>query len=263
MGNLAYFTLEDDLIEDLDAANISVETEDSDYPETKLQNLPMADTARASDALPAIVRVRIDFGAVVNPRAWFWLNHNILSGDWLIHKTTDAWVSLGQRTVTYRNFDTKYYGRLGSSRYFEIEFPAACTYKNDFWEMGKFLCGIDVTEFSKGVSPGIERGLGFRNVHLETEFGVTWDYAKQENINYLGFSWDPEIKAPLLDELLAFIRITKGGAFPAIIIPDKESDELYYMKNEDRLNWREEIARSIIRNCYINFIEMSRGKITA
>ena len=75
MSNLAYFPLADDLIED---ATVVVVTEDADYPQEKLQNIPMADTARASDPPAAIVRVRIDFGlgVTVNPRAWFFLNHN-------------------------------------------------------------------------------------------------------------------------------------------------------------------------------------------
>ena len=262
MGNLAYFPLTDDLIED---ATVLVVTEDTDYPQENLQNIPMADTAQASDPPAAIVRVRIDFGAAVNPKAWFFLNHNIASGNWIIHRTNAAWASLQQQTVTYRKYDTKFYGSswAAASQYFEVEFPAACTYDDAFWEMGKILCGTDVTEFSKGFSPGVERGLGFRNIHLETEFGVTWDYAKQENINYLGVRWDPDIKATLLDELLAFIRLTKGGAYPAVIIPDKNEAELYYMKNQDRLNWREEMARSMIRNCVMNFVEMSRGKVTA
>jgi len=267
MGNLAYFPLTHDLIED---ATVLVVTEDADYPQEKLQNIPMADTARASDPPAAIVRVRIDFGAAVgavNPRAWFFLNHNIASGNWEIHRTDNLWASAEQQNVTYREFDTKFYGKAwaAASQYFEVRFPAACVYKygDTFWEMGKIICGLDVTEFVAGVSPGIDRGLGFRNIHLETEFGVTWDYALQENINYLGIRWDPDIKATLLNEILAFIRLTKGGVYPAVIIPDKEKTELYYMKNQDRLNWREEMARSMIRNCVMNFAEMSRGKITA
>lgn len=262
MGNLAYFPLDNDLIA---AATITLVTEDTDYPATKLQNIPIADTARASDPPAAIVRVRIDFGALVNPAAWFFLNHNILSGNWIIHRTDNGWNSLQQQVVTYREYDTKFYGSFwaAASQYFEVEFPAACIYKNAFWELGKLLCGSDVTGFSKDFSPGINRGLGHRIIHLETEAGVTWDYIKQENINYLGFKWGPQIKTPLLDELLAFIRITKGGAYPSVIIPDKNGTELYYMKNQDRLNWREEIARSIIGNCVMNFVEMSRGEITA
>lgn len=266
MANLAYFPLTDDLVA---GATVLVVTEDTDYPQENLQNIPMADTAQATDPPAAIVRVRIDFGAAVgavNPRAWFFLNHNIASGNWEIHRTDNGWVSAEQQNVTYREFDTKFYGRAwaAASQYFEVIFPAACVYDpTTFWEMGKIICGLDVTEFSKGFSPGVERGLGFRNIHLETEFGVTWDYAKQENINYLGVRWDPDIKLTLLDELLAFIRLTKGGAYPAVIIPDKNEAELYYMKNQDRLNWREEMARSIIRNCAMNFVEMSRGKVTA
>lgn len=268
MANLAYFPLTNDLIE---GATVLVVTEDGDYPQENIQNIPMADTARATeDTTPPgnIVRVRIDFGAAVgavNPRAWFFLNHNIAGGNWEIHRTNAAWASAEQQNVTYREFDTKFYGATwaAASQYFEVIFPAACTYKDAFWEMGKIIAGLDMTEFSRDFSPGIERGLGFRNVHLETEYGVTWDYVKQENINYLGFKWDPDIKLTLLDELLAFIRLTKGGAYPSVIIPNKDKAELYYMKNQDRLNWREEMARSIIRKCVMNFVEMSRGKITA
>jgi len=267
MSNLAYFPLDDDMIDDDDTV-ITVETGTiiADYPLAKLENIPMADTTRITPDT-GVVELGIDLGVGNETNLIFWafLNHNIESGDWIIHRTDAAWASAENQTVTYREWDTKFYGTAwaDASRYFMIEFPNTITYKygNTFWEMGKILCGTDITEFTRDFSPGIERGLGFENIHLETEFGVTWDYAKQENINYLGIRWDPNIKATLLDELLAFIRLTKGGAYPAIIIPNKDETELYYMKNQDRLNWREEMARSIIRNCAMNFKEMSRGKV--
>lgn len=262
MSNLAYFPLADDLIED---ATVLVVTEDADYPQEKIQNIPMADTARASDPPGAIVRVRIDFGAAVNPRAWFFLNHNIVSGNWIIHRTNAAWASAENQAVTYREYDTKFYGTTwgAASQYFEVEFPAACVYDpTTFWEMGKILCGVDITEFSKGFSPGINRGLGFDNIHNETEFGVIWSYIKRARIQYLGMRWDPHLRVPLLAELEDFIETTYGGAYPSVIIPDNDNRaDLYYMKNADELRWKEEAARGIISSCKLDFKELSRGKI--
>ena len=267
MSNLAYFPLADDLIA---GATVLVVTEDGDYPQEKLQNIPMADTARATDDTTppgSIVRVRIDFGVgvTVNPRAWFFLNHNILSGNWIIHRTDNAWASAENQAVTFRRYDTKFYGTAWAlaSRYFEVEFPAACTYSpEDFWEMGKILCGTDITEFSKGFSPGIPRRLGFDNIHNETEFGVIWSYIKRARIQYLAVSWDPHLRVPLLAELEDFIETTYGGAYPSVIIPDNVNRaDLYYMKNADELRWKEEAARGIIASCKLDFKELSRGQV--
>ena len=265
MSNLAYFPLDDDLIVD---ATLILETEDADYLATKLQNIPMADTARASDPPLNDVIIKIDFGAgvIVSPRTWFFLNHNIASGDWIIHRTDNAWNSLEQQTVTYREWDTKFYARewTAASRYFMIEFPNTLVYKfgDTFWEMGKLLCGAGITEFSKGFSRGIRRGLGFDNIHNETEFGVIWSHIKRANINYLGVSWDPDLRVPLLAELEDFIKTTYGGAYPSVIIPNNsEQADLYYMKNKDELRWNEEIARALISSCSIDFKELSRGQV--
>ena len=265
MSNLAYFPLADDLIA---GATVVVVTEDVDYPQEKLQNIPMADTARATeDTTPPgnIVRVRITFDVAKNPRVWFFLNHNILSGNWIIRSTTNAWVEIQQQIVTFRRYDTKFYGTAWTlaSRYFEVEFPAALTYSpEDIWEMGKIICGTDITEFSKGFSPGIRRGLCFDNIHNETEFGVIWSYIKRARIQYLGMSWDPHLRVPLLAELEDFIETTYGGAYPSVIIPDNSNRaDLYYMKNADELRWNEEAARGLIASCKLDFKELSRGQV--
>ena len=268
MSNLAYFPLADDLIA---GATVTVITEDVDYPQEKLQNIPMADTARATeDTSPPgnIVQVQITFDVAKNPRAWFFLNHNILGGDWTIYSSdgpAGPWGIIQSQTVTHRRYDTKFYGTewLAPSRWFVVEFPAACTYSpEDFWEMGKILCGNDITEFSKGFSPGIERGLGFDNIHNETEFGVIWSYIKRARIQYLGMSWDPHLRVPVLAELEDFIETTYGGAYPSVIIPDNVNRaDLYYMKNKDELRWNEEAARGLIASCKLDFKEMSRGQV--
>ncbi|GAG44099.1 unnamed protein product, partial [marine sediment metagenome] len=205
--------LADDLIA---GATVAVITEDVNYPQEKLQNIPMADTARATEAAGNIVQVRITLTGAKNPKAWFFLNHNILSEDWTIYSCDGPgfWgVPIQSQTVTYRRYDTKFYGTewLAPSQWFVVEFPAICTYPaGEKWEMGKILCGTDITEFSKGFSPGIERGLGFDNIHNETEFGVMWSYIKRARIQYLGMSWDPHLRVPLLAELEDFIETTYG-----------------------------------------------------
>ena len=272
MSNLAYFPLADDMIDDDDTI-ITVETgtEDTDYPLTKLENIPMADTARITPDT-GIVELGIDLGAgnAANLIFWAFLNHNIADGDWIIHRTNNLWVSDENKTVTHREWDTKFYGGVLStawtapSQYFRIEFPNTLTYKygNTFWEMGKILCGTCITEFSKGFSPGIRRGLGFDNIHNETEFGVIWSYIKRARIQYLGMSWDPHLRVPLLAELEDFIETTYGGAYPSVIIPDNSNRaDLYYMKNQDELRWNEELTRAIIASCHLDFKELSRGQV--
>lgn len=210
------------------------------------------------------IKVQIDLGSDIAPRFWAFLNHNIESGNWLIRSYDDAFITLSgeSQTVTYREYDTKhYYTGWTAKRYWEIDFNG-CTFKNDFWEMGKILCGADITEFTKQFSPGIRRGLGFDNIHNETEFGVIWSYIKRARIQYLGVSWDPHLRVPLLAELEDFIETTYGGAYPSIIIPDNSGRaDLYYMKNQDELRWNEELTRAIIAGCHIDFKELSRGQV--
>ena len=263
MSNLAYFPLADDLIEDLDAAAIWIYDEDPAYPEEKIQNIPMADTARATIPSGGVV-VRLNFGENRIPRFWAFLNHNITAGNWIIRSYDDAFITPSgeEQTVIYRALDTKhYYANWTEKQYWEIDF-CGCSFAESFWEMGKIVCGADITEFTKQFSPGIRRGLGFDNIHNETEFGVIWSYIKRANINYLGFSWNFNLRLPLLAELEDFLATTYGGAYPAIIIPDNTGRaDLYYMKNQDEIRWNEELTRAVIANCSIDFKELSRGKV--
>jgi len=267
MSNLAYFPLADDLIDDDDTL-ITVETGTiiADYPLTKLQNIPMADTTRITPA-GGIVKLGFDLGAGNSAILKFWafLNHNIEGGNWLVASYTNNTynVVVESHPVSYRAYDAKLsHNFTVPSQFWGVTFPAGCSYPGTFWEMGKILSGTGITEFSKGFSPGIRRGLGFDNIHNETEFGVIWSHIKRANINYLGVSWDPDLRVPLLAELEDFISTTYGGAYPSVIIPNNsERADLYYVKNKDELRWNEEIARALISGCSIDFKELSRGQV--
>ena len=67
MGNLSYVLLSDDLIQDLDDANITIETPNSDYPASRLKTIPMAKRARGTDPGSG-VNIKIDFGEDVRPK---------------------------------------------------------------------------------------------------------------------------------------------------------------------------------------------------
>lgn len=263
---LCYVPLTLDLVRDLASSAITIGNEDSDYPDTNIGTDSMADVARTTSIPAGGCTIRLDFGSNVIPRFWGFLNHNVRKGNWTIKSYNDAYVTPSgeSRVVTLRDLDARlYYRGWTAKRYWEVDF-AGCRFKHSFGlELGKLVAAHDRVTFSGNFTPGVERGLAFRNVHNETEFGVRWTHIKQENINTLGLSWDPHIKDLVLDQLVEFIQATSGGAYPVIIIPDMDLDEFYYMRNQDAMSWTERSARSIIARLQMKFIEESRGKVQA
>ena len=263
--NFSYVPLTADLIEDLDDANITLVTAVASYAGSVLKTIPMGTTARGTDPGTG-VKIKIDFGANVNPKFWGFLNHNITSGNPVIYPYNDAWITPSGEslTVVYRALDMKAYkaggGWSAGKRYFQIDL-SACTFSQAFFEMGKLIAALDMTIFTYNFSPGISRGQGNRNIHNITPAGVEYTTLLQEGINYLGVRWDPDLKDPVLTEILTFIQATKGGGYPAVIIPNRAEAELFYMRNQDRTNWNEEAARALVSQCSLNFKELSRGKI--
>lgn len=273
MAKFGYFPLTNDLISPTpNTTTVTVVAADADYPAAKLQNISMADTARAPDPPAAIVRVQIDLGAAVgakNPRAWFFLNHNIASNDWKIWRCTNAGFahSAESQNVTYRDLDTWHYGPswTAASQWWEVEFPVGCVYKGTgaFWEMGKIIAGLDITEFSFNFKPGLDRGRAFEVLHNITELGAEWTHLKQDGVEYLGINWRAVIDPPtnILIQIKGFIDATKGGMYPCVILPNPDTAELYYMRNADRINWREVSVRTLLENCRMDFKEEARGKV--
>ena len=263
MSNLAYVPLTDDLIADLAAADFVIETADADYPATELQTIPMGTTARATDPTGG-ERIKIDFGAEIDPKFWGLLNHDIESGNPLISSWNNAdWTGLSEtQAMTYRALDIKAYRAAGwtPKRYFDINFNA-CSFSQAFLEAGKLMVALDVTTFKYNFSPGVSRGRGSKNIHNVTPMGIEYTHLLQEKINYFGIKWDPDLKKDLLNELIAFIDITHGGGYPSIIIPDNDKAELFYMRNQDRTDWSEEFARSLRAKLNMKFKELSRGKV--
>jgi len=256
--NLSYVPLTEDLIED---ATVTTSTADADYPATELQTIPMGTTARITDPGGGEL-IKIDFGANVNPKFWSLLNTDISSGNPLITSYTDAWITPDDTLqMVYRDRDMKAYksGGWTPRRYFDINLNA-CAFSQAFAEAGKLIAALDITTFSKGFAIGIGRGEGNRNIHNVTPSGVEYTHLLQERIGFLDINWE-HIKEPLLPELLTFLRVTNGGGYPSIIIPDNDKVELFYVKNKDRTNWDEGMARSIISNFKMQFKELSRGKI--
>ena len=257
--NFSYVPLTEDLVED---ATVTILTPDADYPATELQTIPMGTTARATDPGGGEV-IRIDFGGNVNPKFWTLLNTNISSGNPLITSYTDAWTTPEDTLImVYRTLDMKAYksGGWTPRRYFDINLDA-CAFSQAFAECGKLIAALDITTFSRDYSPGVTRGEGNQNIHNFTPAGVEYTHLLQERVNYLDVEWDPSVKAAFLDELLIFLRATKGGGYPSIIIPDNDEVEFFYMRNQDRTNWSEKARRSVLSQCLLKFKELSRGKI--
>ncbi len=265
MGNLSYVPLTEDLIEDLDDSDITFVTAVADYPGSILKEIPMGTTARGTDGGGG-VDLKIDFGENVNPKFWGFFNHNMESGTPVISSYDDAWITPSGETlnVAYRALDMKAYkaggGWSAGKRYWIVNYNG-CSFSQAFYELGKLVVALDVTTFTYNFSPGVSRGRGSKNIHNVTPMGVEYTHLLQEKINYFGIKWDPDLKADLLEEIIAFIDITNGGGYPSIIIPDNSKAELFYMRNQDRTNWNEEAARSMISQCFMDFKELSRGKV--
>ena len=263
---LCHVPLTMDLVRDLASAAITIANEDSDYPDTNIGTDPMADVARTTSIPAGGCTIRLDFGENVIPRFWAFLNHNVRKGNWVIRSYNDAFITGSGESVTviYRDLDARrYYRGWTAKRYWEVSF-VGCRFKDAFGlELGKLIAATDRVTFSGNFTPGVERGMAFRNEHNDTAFGLRWSHIKQENINMLGLSWDPHIKDLVLDQLTDFIQATNGGAYPVLIIPDMDEDEFYYMRNQDALKWTERSARSVISRLSMSFVEESRGKVQA
>lgn len=262
MQNISYVPLTADLLDESGSAVITIVTAVADYPATELQTIPMGTTARGTDPGGGI-QIRIDFTVNVRPKFWSLLNHIITSGNVVIYATNAAWAPTGETLIIpFRELDMKAYKPESWTpcRYFVLSFHA-CTFSQAFLEIGKLVAATEIVTFSKHFSPGITRGEGNKNIHNFTPSGIEYTHLLQEKINYLGIRWDPNLKDPLLTELLTFLRLTNGGGYPSIILPDNDTPELYYMRNQDRTDWDEEAARSIISQCFLKFKELSRGKI--
>jgi len=190
------------------------------------------------------------------------LNTNISSGNPLIRSYTDNWLTLEDTlTMVYRDLDMKAYksGGWTPRRYFDINLNA-CAFSQAFAEAGKLFAALDITTFTKGYAPGVDRGEGNRNIHNKTSSGIEYTHLLQEKIGFLNIPW-AHLKEPLLSELITYIRITNGGGYPSIVIPDNDKAEFFYVRNKDRTNWSEEIARALITGFKMQFQEVSRGKI--
>jgi len=262
MGNLAYVAHDDDLVKDLAGSAITILTADSDYPDTNFQTIPMGDVARATDP-GAGVKIQLDMGSSKKVNFWSLLNHNIASGNPVVKTYNDAFITPSgeTKTITYRALDAYVSSTWTTAkRYYEIDL-SACTFDNTFFFVGRVIGALTMTTFTAGFSPGVERGYGHENIINVTSFGVAHVHIKQAKINYLTVNWDPHVKASVLTELLAFLDKSYGGAYPSIIIPDSTAAELYYMRCQDLVNWRESDARAIISGCQLRFRQLSRGKV--
>ncbi len=259
MGRFSYVPLTEDLVA---GATVTILDPDADYPATELQTIPMGTTARATDPGGGEI-IRIDFGGNVNPKAWFLLNTIITSGNPLITSFTDAWITPEDTlTMIYRDLDMKAYksGGWTPRRYFNINLNA-CSFSQAFAAAGKLIAALDITTFTKDVGAIMFRGEGNKNIHNITPAGIEYVHLLQEKIGYLEITFKNE-KNLILSEILNFLRVTNGGGYPSIIIPDNDEVEFYYVRNQDRTDWSEEKAAVwILSDCSMKFEELSRGKI--
>ncbi len=261
MSNIAYVSLEQDLVGALSDAAITIVTADADYPASNLKTQPMADSARGTGAG---IKIRFDMGKNYNVRFWGYLNHNISSGNWVIRTYDDAYATPSGESypVPHRALDTKFYYKSWTPKqYWEHDFTG-CVLSEAYLEMGKMVAAHNPTFFSANYSPGFGRGTRYRSIHNITEFGVTWTYIKQGPIQKVRIRFDPAVVGVIKDELESFFTAISGGGYPCVLIPDNSgSTEIYYMRSvRDNMDWEEVYRRAMMTGLSLDFEEESRGK---
>jgi len=266
MKNLTYFTLTDDLIEPLAAADITITGAIADYPASNIRTIEMGETARGAIG----GKIQITFGAGVNPRFWALLNTNLRAGDVTIRTYTTDFLSSGgptpsgeSRVIPWRALDMKSYFAIPMSaqRYWEIDFNGCyCNIGDSFLEVGKVVAGLGVHTFLDDFS-NFQTGVDYRNIYNETQGGVCYAHKLEQRRRSFSLSWNASLVAHAIPDILELLEYTRGGAYPFVLIPNNDAVDLYYVRSADRTSWTEQYARAFLTGLMLEFRELSRGRI--
>ncbi len=264
MTKLTYFTLADDLIEPLAAADITIAGPNADYPAANVRTIEMGETVRGTIG----GKIQITFGAGVAPRFWAILNHNLYAGDVTIRTYTTAFDTSGgptpsgeSRVIPWRDLDMKSYFAvpMSAARFWEIDFNG-CYCNDSFLEVGKVAAGLCVHTFLDDFS-GFQSGVDYRNIYNETQGGVCYSHKLEKRRRHFSLSWNASLVAHAVVDILKLLEYTRGGAYPFILIPDNDAVNLYYVRSTDSTSWTEQYARAFLTGLTLNFKELSRGRI--
>jgi hypothetical protein len=264
MTKLTYFPLTDDLIEPLDASAITITGEQANYPAANVRTIEMGETARGT----INGKIQITFPAGVAPRFWAILNHNLYAGDVTIRTYTTAFDTSGGPTpsgescvVPFRLSDMKVYitPAMSAQRFWELDFNG-CYCLDAFLEVGKVMAGLVICTFLNDFS-GFQSGADYRNIYNETQGGVCYAHRLERRRRAFALSWNASKVAEALPDILELLELTRGGAYPFVLIPNNDAADLYYVRSADAVSWTEQSARAFLTGLTLHFKELSRGRI--
>ena len=268
MGDTGY--LFNDYIKDVTATDISITSEDDDWPTENSQNENVAITTK-TDGVTANVKYRVKMGSSVVPRIFMLLNHNLTGGTYDVNSYTAGDYSTGKITVindaSFRLLDTYEYISVPASRqYWEWDLTNATT-GDGYIQLGRVMAYSDLVAFTDVEDWEQTRGFGFKNIINETLHGIRYVhklYAEREE--YL-IRWKTRTAANLPTELRTLFSDIYGNAHPFAFIPDIAETPLYYVYSKAaRLEWTRFTgsgSSDIVTGFQLPMIEAVRNKPAA
>jgi hypothetical protein len=234
MGAVSYAYA--DWVKDLAASAIAITSEDTNYPETNLQNEQVALCTRTTAKVA--IKFQFDLGSAKQPQTFAILNHNFNGGTFDINSYTASNYTTGKTAVeankAVRLLDVYHYESSAPSarQYWEFDFTN-CAAAESYFEIGRIMAGgapVQLTYVPDFTTP---RGYGFRNIVNETSYGVRWSHRLAEKRERFGLTWGERAGATLATELRALYEAVYGNANPFLYIPDITAAACYYVYLDD------------------------------
>lgn len=268
MGLAGYFFA--DLMKDLDASDLTLTNEDSDYPTENAQDEQIALTTRTTDKTNILFQ--FDLGSAKQPRFFFLGNHNLSGGTVKVYSYSDAGYSVNQTNVgdfTYRAMDMFLYISAPTARqYWEFDFSknGNATSDDSYYEFGRPMAGLDYITFTDIEDYIRARGYGSKNIINKTVFNVRSSVHKlTEKQERFELQWGERTRANSIQaELRTLYETVYGDANPFTFIPDVALTDIYYMTIEEPELLYNEIhgvgSDAHVGSLTLRMIEEVRGK---
>ena len=265
MGATAY--LYDDWVKDLTSSDVTLTSEDSDYPVTNAMNECVADVARTTAKVS--IKIQIDLGSSQTPQAFAILNHNFSGGTFDINSYTAADFSTGKTTVESAKAVTTLdvYHRESSApasrQYWELDLSSV-TSAASYFQFGRVMVYSDFTSLSDAEDWDRGRAYGFRSILNKTAFGVVWAHKLEEKREEFGLKWTFDDPTNMPGELRTLYDSIHGQAHPFLYVPDLANTDCHYVRcTADKLTWREYVdgtTKYMVAEIKLPMLEEPRGR---
>jgi len=265
MGKVAYCY--SDWITALAGAAITITNEDSNYPDTNLQNEQIALCTRTTAKVA--IKFQIDLGSAKQPQFFFIGNHNFSGGKYDINSYTAADFATGKTAVeankAVRSLDMFHYESAAPTarQYWEWDFTNA-TSADTYFEIGRAMIYTPyttITDIEDYIKP---RGYGYRNIINETAYGTRWVHKMTKNRERFELQWKERRAANSIHtEMRTLYETVYGDAHPFVFIPDVSGTACYYVYIESPELLYSEIygTSGDIGGVKLNLVEAVRGKV--